>query len=103
MEAIDDRRRRYMDWKILEIIILLQLFGLFYRSAKIFLTNNKKYLRITEINVILRSQTLPKKARLFDLQTINSEIYFLYSMEFIAAIDSFMVHTGKHSTALSKR
>lgn len=93
MEAIDDRRRRYMYWKTLEIIILLQLFGIFYRSAKILLTNNKKYLRMTEINVISSSQTLPKKARLFDLQTINSEIYFLYSMEFIAAIDSFMVHT----------
>ena len=40
---------------------------------------------------------------MIDLHAINAEITFLYSVESIAAIDSFMIHTCKHSTAMRRK
>ena len=40
---------------------------------------------------------------MLDLHAINREITFLYSMESIAAMDSFMIHTCKYSTAMRKK
>ena len=40
---------------------------------------------------------------MLDLHAINSEITFLYSMESIAAVDSFMIHTCKYSTAMRRK
>ena len=60
----DDRKRKYTDRRILKVLIVLQLFNISYRSA-----------------------------RMIDLHAINNEIASLYSIESIAAIDSFMIHT----------
>ena len=60
----DDRKRKYTDRQILKVLIVLQLFNISYRSA-----------------------------RMIDLHAINNEIASLYSIESIAAIDSFMIHT----------
>ena len=35
----DDRKRKYTDRQILKVLIVLQLFNISYRSARIFLTN----------------------------------------------------------------
>ena len=51
------------------------------------------------LNEIPSFQTLSRRARSFDLHAINREIVFLYSMKECAAIDSFMIHTCKYSTA----
>ena len=48
-------------------------------------------------------QTLAKRAGSLNMHTINREIAFLYAVESIAAIDSFMVHTCKYSTAARRR
>ena len=40
---------------------------------------------------------------MIDLHAINNEITTLYSMESIAAVDSFMIHTCKHSTAMRRK
>jgi hypothetical protein len=87
----------------LKILILLQIFRVSYRSAKIFLTNHGVYIKIIGIKEIPSFQTLSRRARLFDLHVINREITSLYSMESIAAIDSFMVHTCKYTTAARRK
>ncbi len=48
-------------------------------------------------------QTLSRRARMVDLHAINREITFLCSIESIAAVDSFMIHTCKHSTAMRRK
>ncbi len=48
-------------------------------------------------------QTLSRRARKFDLHAINRSIRFLYSMRECAAIDSFMIHTCKYSTASRRK
>ena len=48
-------------------------------------------------------QTLSRRASMIDLHAINNEITTLYSMESIAAVDSFMIHTCKHSTAMRRK
>ncbi len=48
-------------------------------------------------------QTLSRRARMINLHAINREITFLYSVKFIAAVDSFMIHTCKHSTAMRRK
>ena len=46
---------------------------------------------------------LSRRARIIDLHSINMEIASLYSIEYIGAVDSFMVHTCKHSTAMRRK
>ncbi|HLH85672.1 MAG TPA: hypothetical protein VKU79_02275 [Thermoplasmataceae archaeon] len=57
-------------------------------------------IRISEIPSF---QTLSRRARAFDLHAINRSITFLYSMKECAAVDSFMIHTCKHSTAMRRK
>jgi hypothetical protein len=99
----DDRKRKYSDRQILKILVLLQIYGISYRSARIFLINHEEYLRMIRMSEISSFQTLSRRARKFDLHAINRAITFLYSMKEIAAIDSFMIHTCKHSTAMRKK
>ena len=68
------------------------------RTSRIFIINNKKYIRMAGIIEIPSFQTLSRRARMIDFHAINSEITFLYSVESIAAVDSFMIHTCKPST-----
>ena len=99
----DDRRRKYSDRQILKILVLLQIYGISYRSARIFLINHEEYLRMIRISEIPSFQTLSRRARKFDLHAINREIVFLHSMKECAAIDSFMIHTCKYSTAMRRK
>ena len=55
------------------------------------------------LNEIPSFQTLSRRARSFDLHAINRGIVFLYSMKECAAIDSFMIHTCKYSTAMRRK
>ncbi len=109
MEAIDnivspdDRKRKYTDRQILKLLVLLQIFRVSYRSSRMFLTNHEEYLSMAGLKEIPSFQTLSRRARLLDLHAINREITFLYSMESIAAVDSFMIHTCKYSTAMRRK
>ncbi len=89
----DDRKRKYTDRQILKVLIVLQIFNISYRSARIFLTSHEKYLRMIGIKEIPSFQTLSRRARMIDLHAVNNDIASLYSIESIAAIDSFMIHT----------
>lgn len=99
----DHRRRKYSDKQILKILILLQIFNIPCRSSEILLTNHEEYLEMAGLNDIPSFQTLSRRARKFDLHAINRAITFLYSMKEIAAVDSFMIHTCKYSTAMRRK
>ena len=99
----DDRKRKYTDRQIVKLLIVLQIFNISYRSARIFLTSHEKYLRMIGIKEIPSFQTLSRRARMIDLHAVNNKIASLYSIESIAAIDSFMIHTCKHSTAMRRK
>ena len=77
----------------MKILLILQIFRISYRSATVSLINHRDYLRMMGIKEISSFQTLSRRAGLFGMHEINSEISFLYSMESTAAMDSFMVHT----------
>jgi hypothetical protein len=106
MEIIDNivsqdyRKRKYSDRQIIKILVLLQIFGISYRSARIFLNNHEEYLAMVGVRDIPSFQTLSRRARSFDLHAINREIVLLYSMKEIAAFDSKKIHTCKYSTAM---
>ena len=99
----DDRKRKFTDRQIVKNLILLQIFRISYRSSAIFLRNHEEYMEIIGIHEIPSFQTLSKRARSLDMHTINREIASLYTMESIAAIDSFMIHTCKYSTASRRK
>ena len=99
----DDRKRKYTDRQILKILVVLQIFSISYRSARIFLANHGEYLRMIDLKEIPSFQTLSRRARTLDLHAINREITFLHAMESIAAMDSFMIHTCKYSTASRRK
>ena len=48
-------------------------------------------------------QTLSRRAQSMDLHAMNRSITFLHSMKECAAIDSFMIHTCKYSTAMRRK
>ena len=99
----DDRKRKYTDRQIMKLLVLLQIFRISYRSARVFLINHEGYRRMIGLNEIPSFQTLSRRARMLDLHAVNREITFLYSMESIAAVDSFMIHTCKYSTAARRK
>ena len=55
------------------------------------------------LNDIPSFQALSRRAKKFDLHAINRAIIFLCYMKEIAAIDSFMIHTCKHSTSMRRK
>lgn len=101
--SLDDRMRKYTDRQIVKVLIVLQSFNISYRSARIFLTNNKQHIIMAGLREIPSFQTLSRRARVIDLHAINMEITFLYSVESIAVIDSFKLYTCRHSTAMRRK
>ena len=99
----DNRKRKYTDRQILKVLIVLQIFNISHRSARIFLTNHEEYIRMAVLKEIPSFQTLSRRARMIDLHAINREITFIYSVESIAAMDSFMINTCKHSIAMRRK
>ena len=99
----DHRRRKYSDKQILKILILLQISDISYRSSGIFLTNHEEYLMMIGLKEIPSFQTLSRRAQSMDLHAMNRSITFLHSMKECAAIDSFMIHTCKYSTAMRRK
>ena len=99
----DERKRKYSNKQILKILVMLQIFSIYYRSSGIFLTNHEEYLRMIGIKEIPSFQTLSRRARSMDLHAINRGIWFLFCMKECAALDSFMIHTCKYSTALRRK
>ena len=96
----DHRRRKYSDKQILKILILLQIFNIPCRSSETLLTNHEEYLEMSGLNDMSSFQTLSRRVRTMGLHAIKREIVIPYPMKECAAIDSFMNHTCKYSTAM---
>ena len=94
-----ERKRKYTDKQVFKPLELLQSFNISYRLTMIFLTNHEEYFIKINIKKMPSFQTLSRRAIMFAMYAINSEIDFQYSIEPIAVMDSFMVHTCKCSTA----
>ena len=96
MELIDNivsphqRRRKYTDRQILKILVLLQIFGISYRSAGVFLINHEEYLAMMGLNDIPSFQTLSRRARKIDLHAMNRSITLLHSDLDPLPSDSFL-------------
>ena len=100
MDIIDNiaspysRKRKYSDKQILKMLVLLRIFNISYRSSEIFLENHGEYMELIGITEIPSFQTLSRRSRSLDLHTINMIIQSLYSINEIAAFDSFMIHAS---------
>jgi len=99
----DKRKRKYTDMRIVKILMLLQIFHISYRSSAIFLGKHPEYMDMIGISSIPSFQTISRRARSIDMHEINSEIASLYMNGNMAAMDSFMIHTCKYSTASRRR
>ena len=58
----DVRKRKYTDRQIVKLLIVLQIFNISYRSARIFLTNHEEYLRIAGLKEIPSFQILSRNS-----------------------------------------
>ncbi len=99
----DERKRKYTDRQIVKVLVLLQIFGISYRSSRAFLMSHEEYLNMMGLKAIPSFQTLSRRARSLDLHEINNKIASLYSSSDVSAIDSFMIRTCKNSTADRRR
>ena len=99
----DDRKRKYSDRQIMKILVLLNMFNISYRSSRVFLINHEEYLNMIDLKEIPSFQTLSRRSRMIDLHEINRKITYEYSMNECAAMDSFMIHTCKYSTAVRRK
>jgi len=99
----DKRKRKYTDMRIVKILMLLQIFHISYRSSAIFLGKHPEYMDMIGTGTIPSFQTISRRARSIDMHEINSEIASLYMYGTMAAMDSFMIHTCKYSTASRRR
>ena len=99
----DERKRKYTDRQIMKILVLLNIFGISYRSARIFLRNHEEYLNMIDLKEIPSFQTLSRRSRMIDLHALNKKFTYEHSMNECAAMDSFMIHTCKYSTAVRRK
>ena len=51
----------------MKILVLLNIFGISYRSEGIFLRNHEEYLNMIDLREMPSFQTLSRRARSFDL------------------------------------
>ena len=61
-------------------LIVLQIFNISYRSARIFLTNHEEYIKMAGLNEIPSFQTLSRRARMIDVHAIKWEIERTFSI-----------------------
>ena len=71
----DERKRKYSNRQIMKILVLLNIFGISYRSAGIFLRNHEEYLNMIDLKEIPSFQSLSRRSRMIDFHEINSKIH----------------------------
>ena len=109
MERLDkivseDRIRKFSNRIIVKIIVILQIYGISYRSSGKFFNNHPELMNIAGINRIPDFRTLSYRALRIDWHEINAGIIDLIETgKDNAAIDSFIVKTCKHTTAQRRR
>ncbi len=100
----EDRIRKYSTGLIVKIIVILKIFGVFYRSSKHFLNNHKEFMELLNITDIPNFRTLSYRSLRIDWHYINSSIIdMINSYNDSAAVDSSIIKTCKDTTAQIRR
>lgn len=97
----EDRSRKFSNAIIVKIIVILQIYGISYRSSGKFFSNHPELLNLVGISEIQDFRTLSYRALRMDWHEINAGI--IESDCENAAIDGFIVKTCKDSTAQRRR
>ena len=88
----------------MKILVILQIYGISFRSSGNFFNNHQDIMEALGIHEIPNFRTLSRRARIIDWRYINAVILDLIATEREnAAIDSFIVKTCKQSTAIRRR
>ncbi len=100
----EDRLRKFSNGIVVKIIVILQIYGISYRSSGKFFNNHPELMDLVSIRKIPDFCTLSYRALRIDWHEINVGIIDLIeSNGENAAIDSFIVKTCKHTTAQRRR
>ena len=88
----------------MKIIVILQIYGISYRSSNRFFNNHPELMNLVGIRKIPDFRTLSYRALRIDWHEINAGIIDLIESNVEnAVIDSFIVKTCKHTTAQRRR
>ena len=102
--VIEDRKRKYSNSLIVKILVMLQLYGISYRSSKNFFLNHVDIMETIGMKDIPNFRTLSRRSRTIDWHLVNAVVLDLIATEREnSAIDSFIVKTCKQSTASRRR
>lgn len=100
----EERRRKYSNALIFKILVILQMYGISFRSSSSFFLNHPDLKDFIGIASIPNFRTLSRRARMVDWHYLNALILDLIATEREnAAIDSFIVKTCKQSAASRRR
>jgi len=87
-----------------KILLILQIYGISYRSAESFFRNHPDIKNVLGVREIPNSRTFSRRARMIDWHKINNEILpSINTYKENYAIDSFIVKTCKSSTASRRK
>jgi hypothetical protein len=109
MERLDkivseDRMRKFPSRIIVKIIVILQVYGISYRSSCRFFNNHPELMNLVGIGKIPDFRTLSYRALGIDWHEINAGIIDLIESNVEnAAIDSFIAKTCRYATAQRRR
>jgi hypothetical protein len=89
----EDRKRKYSNALVVKILLIIQMYGISYRSTEKFFNNHPDLKEAICLNEIPNFRTLSRRARMIDWHYVNAMILDLISTEKEnAAIDSFIVN-----------
>ncbi|MGC9123811.1 MAG: transposase [Thermoplasmata archaeon] len=90
----EDRRRKYSNALIVKILVILQIYGISYRSAENFFRNHPDIKNDLGLENIPNFRTFSRRARMIDWHKINNEILkSINTYKENSAIDSFIALT----------
>jgi len=87
-----------------KILLILQIYGIFYRSAESLFRNYHDIKNVLGVGEIPNSRTFSRRARMIDWHKIKNEILqSINTYKENYAIDSFIVRTCNSSTASRRK
>jgi len=72
--VFEDRKRKYSNALMVKILVILQTYGISYRSAESFFRNHADIKSLLGIEIIPNLRTLYRRDRMNDRHKINTEV-----------------------------